>query len=153
MQIDANKIIVIGKRSNLSNEINKYMENIILVPTIQIAELEKILIKIEKCTIIYNTSCKSTLINELIDPKLFSYYSFDHLSEFIKICLKNQSKISKIIYTSSSSIYGNNKFANEESSYEILNIYASLKLSSELLLKKYILPSKIKLVITSRNLM
>ena len=142
------KIIIIGKRSNLSNEINKYIENIILIPTVQIDKLEKILIKNEKCTIIYNTSCKSTLINELIDPKLFSYYSFDHLSEFIKICLRNQSKINKIIYTSSSSVYGNNKFATEESSYEILNIYASLKLSSELLLKKYIYPSKIKLVIT-----
>ena len=142
------KIIVIGERSNLSNEINKFIKDTILIPTIKIERLEKILSKNEKYTIIYNTSCKSTLINELIDPKLFSYYSFDHLSEFIKICLRYQSRINQIIYTSSSSVYGNNKFAKEESNCNITNIYASLKFSSELLLKKYILPSKIKLVIT-----
>ena len=142
------KIIIIGERSNLSNELNKNIQNIILIPTKQIEKLDNILKKNEKSTIIYNTFCKSTLINGFIDPKIYSYYSFDNLSEFIKVCLRNESKINQIIYTSSSSLYGNNQLANEESRCNILNIYASFKLSSELLLKKYILPSKIKLLIT-----
>ena len=142
------KIIIIGKRSNLSNSIKKYISDSSVLSTNQIKKLEEILIKNEKSTIIYNTSCKSTLINEKIDPTLFSYYSFGNLSEFIKICLKNETKVEKIIYTSTSALYGNNKFSNEDSPCRIYNLYASLKFSSELLLKKYIVPSNIKLIIT-----
>ena len=142
------KIIIVGKRSNLSNSIKKYISDATVLSTKQIKKLEEILIKNEKSTIIYNTACKSTLINQKIDPELFSYYSFGNLSEFIKICLKNETKVEKIIYTSTSALYGNNKFSNEDSPCKIYNLYASLKFSSELLLKKYILPSKIKLIIT-----
>ena len=142
------KIIIIGKRSNLSNSISKYLKDSIVLPTTQIKNLEEILKRNETSTIIYNTACKSTLINEKIDPTLFSYYSFGNLSEFIKICLKYETKVEKIIYTSTSALYGNNKFSNEDSPCKIYNLYASLKFSSELLLKRYILRSKIKLIIT-----
>ena len=142
------KVIIVGKRSNLSNSIKKYIKDATVISTKQIKKLEEILIRNETSTIIYNTACKSTLINEKIDPTLFSYYSFGNLSEFIKICLKYESKVEKIIYTSTSAIYGNNKFSNENSPCQICNLYASLKFSSELILKRYILPSKIKLIIT-----
>lgn len=142
------KVIIIGKRSNLSNSIKEYINDAIVLSTNQIKTLEEILIKSEKSTIIYNTSCKSTLINENIDPSLFSYYSFGNLSEFIKICLKYETKVDKIIYTSTSALYGDNKFSKENSPCKIYTLYASLKFSSELLLNKYILPSKIKLIIT-----
>ena len=142
------KVIIIGKRSNLSNSIKKYLTNSIVLSTNQIKNLEEILIKNEISTVIYNTACKSTLINEKTDPTLFSYYSFGNLSEFIKICLKHETKVEKIIYTSTSAIYGNNNFSNEDSPCKINNLYASLKFSSELLLKRYISPSKIKLTIT-----
>ena len=142
------KVIIIGKRSNLSNSIKKYLNDSIVLSTDQIKNLEEILIKNELSTIIYNTACKSTLIHEKIDPTLFSYYSFGNLSEFVKICLKYETKVEKIIYSSTSALYGNNKFSNEDSPCKIYNLYASLKFSSELLLKRYILPSKIKLIIT-----
>ena len=142
------KVIIIGKRSNLSNSIKKYLKDSAVLSTNQIKNLEEILIKNEMSTIIYNTACKSTLINEKTDPTLFSYYSFGNLSEFIKICLKYETKVEKIIYTSTSALYGNNKFSNEDSPCKINNLYASLKFSSELLLKRYISPSKIKLIIT-----
>ena len=142
------KIIIIGKRSNLSNSISKHIKDSIVLSTNQIKNLEEILISNQKNTIIYNTACKSTLINEKIDPTSFSYYSFGHLSEFIKVCLKYETKVEKIIYTSTSALYGNNKFSNEDSPCKIYNLYASLKFSSELLLKRYISPSKIKLIIT-----
>lgn len=142
------KVIIIGKRSNLSNSIKKYLTDSIVLSTNQIKNLEEILIKNEKSTVIYNTACKSTLINQKTDPTLFSYYSFGNLSEFIKICLKHETKVEKIIYTSTSAIYGNNNFSNEDSPCKINNLYASLKFSSELLLKRYISPSKIKLTIT-----
>ena len=142
------KVIIIGKRSNLSNSIKKSLNDSIVLSTNQIKNLEEILIKNEISTIIYNTACKSTLINEKTDPILFSYYSFGNLSEFIKICLKYETKVEKIIYTSTSALYGNNNFSNEDSPCKINNLYASLKFSSELLLKRYISPSKIKLIIT-----
>mgnify|MGYP001311470779 CR=1 FL=1 len=142
------KVIIIGKRSNLSNSIKKYLNDSIVLSTNQIKNLEEILIKNEISTVIYNTACKSTLINQKTDPTLFSYYSFGNLSEFIKICLKHETKVEKIIYTSTSAIYGNNNFSNEDSPCKINNLYASLKFSSELLLKRYISPSKIKLTIT-----
>ena len=142
------KVIIIGKRSNLSNSIKKYLTDSIVLSTNQIKNLEEILIKNEISTVIYNTACKSTLINQKTDPTLFSYYSFGNLSEFIKICLKHETKVEKIIYTSTSAIYGNNNFSNEDSPCKINNLYASLKFSSELLLKRYISPSKIKLTIT-----
>lgn len=142
------KVIIIGKSSNLSTFLKKSINNATLLPTTEIGELNNILIKNKLSTIIYNTFCKSTLINKNIDPSLFSYYSFENLSQFIKICLKNEIKVEKIIYTSSSSLYGNNKFSEEDSHWDILSLYASFKLTSELLLKKYIIPSKIKLIIT-----
>ena len=142
------KVIIIGKRSNLSNSIKKYLTDSIVLSTNKIKNLEEILIKNEISTVIYNTACKSTLINQKTDPTLFSYYSFGNLSEFIKICLKHETKVEKIIYTSTSAIYGNNNFSNEDSPCKINNLYASLKFSSELLLKRYISPSKIKLTIT-----
>ena len=77
------KVIIIGKRSNLSNSIKKSLNDSIVLSTNQIKNLEEILIKNEISTIIYNTACKSTLINEKTDPILFSYYSFGNLSKFV----------------------------------------------------------------------
>lgn len=51
--------------------------------------------------------------------------------------LKNFINIQKIMYTSSSSVYGNNEYCSEDDIPHPINLQASLKLSNEFFIKQY----------------
>ena len=56
--------------------------------------------------------------------------------------------INKIIYTSSSSVYGNNILCNENDDLKPMSLHASLKISNEKLIQKYCDTHKIDYTIT-----
>ena len=139
-------VIIIGKRSNLSIELKKHMKESIIIKTDDFITLEKALIMNENISIIYNSCIKSSKLNSTSDPLVYTNYSINFLSEFIKYCITYKTKINSIIFTSSSAIYGNNKRAKEEDEYQPVNLYSSFKISSELLISRYLERQNIKLI-------
>ena len=139
-------IIIIGKRSNLSKELKKHIKESIIIKTDDFISLEKELIMNENISIIYNSCIKSSKINSTSDPLVYTNYSINFLSEFVKYCIIYKNKINSIIFTSSSAIYGNNLRAKEEDEYKSVNLYSSFKICSELLIRKYLGLQNIKLV-------
>lgn len=141
------KILIIGKRSNLSKILSKKLNNSLLISTQEVDQLEQHLKDNEQVDLIYNSSIKASLLNNIdVTPVLYTNYSIYYLSKYIEIFRKYENKISNLIYTSSCSIYGNNKYAKEEDKKEPSNLYSSLKLSSEYLLEKYLKQTKINLI-------
>lgn len=140
-------LIIIGKRSNLSNIIAKNNKNYKLIESKNIENLEFLIKNMDKVNIIYNSSFKSHLLNSTnTDPIDYSKYSFHYLSKFIKICERYHEKIIRIIFTSSCSVYGENEYASENDEIKISNLYSSLKISSEYMLKKYLGDKNINLI-------
>lgn len=143
-----NKIVIIGKRSNLSKALNNSIKNSLVIASKDIKSLEITLKNEQKISIIYNTCFKSNLLySNNNNPIEYSNYSFHYLSQFIDLCLKYQDKIESIIYSSSCAVYGENEFAKEDDNLKITNLYAALKASSEYLLKKYLDQKNINIVI------
>ena len=141
------KIIIIGKRSNLSKELKESFSDSLVIGSDDIESLEIELRSNQKISIIYNTCFKSNLLNsDNSNPIDYSNYSFHYLSKFINLCLKYKSKIKSILYSSSCAVYGENKLANEKDDLKITNLYSALKASSEYLLKKFLDHEDINLV-------
>ena len=133
------KVLIIGKRSNLSKNLRSSIKNSELISSEDISNLNLEINKYEKVNIIYNTCFNTHLLNKKgTDPIEYSNYSFHYLAQFINICQLYSSQINSIIYTSSCGVYGENKCAKETDHIKIKNLYASLKISSEYLLKKYL---------------
>lgn len=81
----------------------------------------------------------------------------DHLDQYIENAIGITSRvleyfretdIQKIIYTSSSSVYGNNIFCNEYDEVNPLSLHAALKVSNEKLIEKYCTDRNIDYTIT-----
>ena len=89
----------------------------------------------KKIKLIINSSYSSRKLNNLISYKIFIEKSILEISEILDLI--NPKLIEKIIYTSSSSVYGsiNNKINISDPNNRF--IYSSLKLSGEMLFKNF----------------
>ena len=142
------KVIIIGKRSNLSINLKKHIENSVVIKSHDIKKLELLLANNNEICIVYNSCIKSSELRLIKDPAIYINYSISYLSEFIKCCMKYINNISTILFTSSSAIYGFNSLAKEDDPYNINSLYASLKISSELLMEQYLADLNVNIVIT-----
>jgi len=131
--------IIIGKNSNLSRVLQDNIENVILVSSqnvlneLNALELEKRSI----INIIFNNFQRSTKLNDLSEPVEYierAIYTTAFVLEYIS---SRKLKINKIIYTSSSSVYGNNILCSESDPVLPLNLHASLKVANEKLIEKF----------------
>ncbi|CAO6124391.1 COG1086 Predicted nucleoside-diphosphate sugar epimerases [Candidatus Pelagibacterales bacterium] len=137
------KTIIFGKRSNLTNFLLKTIED-----SIAFSSLDKNNISLlNKCinpNIIINQFYPSFGLSEIKDYKNFYELSIIKLSEIIDFF--KDKKINKIIYTSSSSIYGSlgdiNNFGNNR------DLYSSTKLACENLIKNFSRKNKSDFIIT-----
>lgn len=132
------KTLIIGKGSNLSNRLTNYIEETMLLSTQNILNRDVPWdnFKDEKINIIFNNFQKASMLNDLSDPVKYIEYSILSTS----IVLENLAKyknINKIIYTSSSSVYGNNIFCKESDEIKPINLHASLKASNERLIEQF----------------
>ncbi|NVJ54191.1 MAG: NAD-dependent epimerase/dehydratase family protein [Campylobacteraceae bacterium] len=142
-------IIIVGKRSNLSKNIALQIEGCILISNS--SELETILntTKIdEKIELIFNNFQISTKLNNCIDLAEYIDKSIYETSKTLDILDKKEIYISKIIYTSSSSVYGNNKFCSEIDNVMPMSLQASLKVANEELIKRFCESRSINYTIT-----
>jgi UDP-glucose 4-epimerase len=80
-------------------------------------------------------------------PVDYSRDAFHRLAEFTAICRDSQQHIAKVIFTSSSAVYGTNAWAAESDRCEITNLYSSLKFASELFLREHFADTRITLII------
>jgi len=131
------RTLIIGKDSNLSKYLHSKVDNSILISSREIEENINTLLqyKNKKINIIFNNFQQSTQLNNL-----------DNGSDYITNTIFTTSKIldyftgteiNKIIYTSSSSVYGNNILCKESDELKPLNLHSSLKIANEKLIEKY----------------
>jgi UDP-glucose 4-epimerase len=140
------KMIIIGKRSNLSRSLAARVEGARLVGSHELCTLPTLLAESGPCDLIYNVFYKSALLDQISAPELYEKYAFTSLAEFVSICLEHLDNINTVLFTSTSAVYGNNRRASEAHKTDITNLYASLKLSSEFFLKEHFKDTPIRLV-------
>jgi len=142
--------IIIGKNSNLSKELSQNIENIILVTSLDVInELNGISIpKEEKVNIIFNNFQTAIKLNSIENPIEYIERSIGVTVKVLDFIKHNSWDINKIIYTSSSSVYGNNILCHEQDELKPLNLHASLKISNEKLIEKFCIENNIDYTIT-----
>jgi UDP-glucose 4-epimerase len=131
------KTIIIGKTSNLSNALSKKIDDCIVFSSREISNNINFLddFKESKINIIFNNFHPASQLNELES-------AHEYITNAILITAKvldyfKGTPINKIIYTSSSSVYGNNILCHEKDELKPMNLHASLKVANEKLIEKY----------------
>ena len=142
--------IIIGARSNLSVHLKNAIDYAVLIETMNISEsLNDFFInKIDtKVNIIFNNFQSSSYLNDLSRPSEYIYRSIQATSVVLDFVINNNIRVNKLIYTSSSSVYGNNIYGSEDDQPQPINLHASLKLANEKLIEKFALDNKIDFII------
>lgn len=131
--------LIIGKNSNLSNFLHKKLNNHILLSSQDLYKDIDILHKYKELeiNIIFNNFHPATKLNNITDPEKYIINSIGVTSKILTYCLNNNIKINKIIYTSSSSVYGSNIFCKESDVLKPMNLHASLKVSNEKMIETF----------------
>ena len=137
--------LIIGKNSNLSHSLDKKLENVILISTKDVSGNIDILAPYQEkeVNIIFNNFQTATKLGDISDPKSYIEYSIGSTSKVLKYAQENNLKINKIIYTSSSSVYGNNILCKESDELKPTSLHASLKVANERLVGQYCLENQI----------
>jgi UDP-glucose 4-epimerase len=141
------KLFIVGGRSNLSGQLSRTFEGAELISGDEMKLLPNLLLQAGRSNLIYNLYFKSAWLGRRDVPEEYSKYAFQRLSEFTAICRDFRQYIDKVIFTSSSAVYGCNTLAVESDRCDITNMYASIKLSSELFLGEHLADTGISLVI------
>lgn len=128
--------IIIGKESNLSSALEK-KESFISLSAREIILNKEILkpYKKNKIKLIFNNFQPSVNLGNIKDYS--EYIKRAILSTSIVLDYFNPKQIVKIIYTSSSSVYGNNALCSEYDDVKIMNLHPALKLSNEKMIENY----------------
>ncbi len=131
--------IVIGKESNLSQHLKSVIKDIILLSSRDIInELNKIKFSQNKeINVIFNNFQKATELNNIDSPKSYIDRSIMTTSIVLEYIKEHQLNVNKIIYTSSSSVYGNNILCKESDALMPLSLHSSLKIANEKLIEKF----------------
>lgn len=131
--------IIVGKRSNLSNHLLESLDNAITVSSSQaiksLSQLEWG--KIDKANLILNQFQPATRLNDLSNPVGYIENAILTTANILMFIKDKQSKINKVLYTSSSSVYGNNESCIETDVSQPLSLHATLKLANEKLVSQF----------------
>jgi nucleoside-diphosphate-sugar epimerase len=137
--------LIIGKDSNLSNTLLNRLDDCILVSSRQLIKDIKILSQYERkdINIIFNNFQTAVQLNDLVNSQNYIENSILVTSMVLEFFKETGTNINKIIYTSSSSVYGSNTLCNENDKLKPANLYASLKIANEKLIEKFCHDNKI----------
>jgi UDP-glucose 4-epimerase len=140
--------IIIGKNSNLSRVLKNNISNCISISSREIGENINILneYKEKKINLIFNNFQPATELNNLKNVQ--NYISNAIMVTSMVLDYFKNTNINKIIYTSSSSVYGNNILCQESDDLKPMNLHASLKVANEKLIEKYCIDNDIDYTIT-----
>ncbi|QOY55232.1 NAD-dependent epimerase/dehydratase family protein [Candidatus Sulfurimonas marisnigri] len=130
--------IIIGKNSNLSKHLQKNLHNTLLISSLNLEVFNDISFKdYEKINIIFNQFQIATKLYILDNPLEYINRSITTTATILEYIKLNAISINKIIYTSSSSVYGNNTSCSEDDETYPLSLHASLKIANEKLIEKF----------------
>lgn len=148
MNTDDSVTILIGKSSNLSQALLKVNNDFELISSREIVADITILEKYKEKNInlIFNNFQQSIYLGDRKNYK--KYIEQAIMSTAMILDYFSETKIKNIIYTSSSSVYGNNSLCNESDSLDPLNFHASLKISNEKMVEGYAKKHQINCTIT-----
>ena len=128
--------VIIGKNCSLTNELNKKIKNCIIYSARDPNLIDKIrLISKKKINIIFNNFYPSRKISEVKPKDYNNFIRISLLSTTNVLNNLNPKYINKIIYNSSSSIYGFNKTNLKDSSNR--KLASSFKILSENLIYNF----------------
>ena len=142
--------IIIGKNSNLSKLLKKNIDNTHLISSQNIEEeLNTLnLSEYKSINIIFNNFQISTKLNDLSNPSEYLSRSIMTTALVLTYIKEHNLSINKIIYTSSSSVYGNNELCHEADPLQPLSLHSSLKIANEKLIENFSIANRIDYTIT-----
>ena len=142
--------IIIGRRSNLSMHLNNALDDCLLISSQNLLfELNQINWKNIDCVnLILNHFHPAHNLNNISSPEEYINNSIVSTSRVLQFFKKRNTLINKIIYSSSSSVYGQNEFCLETDTPMPLSLPASLKLANEYLVQKFCNEENINYVLT-----
>ncbi len=141
------RVVIVGKRSNLTGALVSRLDACTVVASGDIGSLSSHLSPSEPVDIVVNAFVKSSLLRANDRPQDYSKYGFDVLSELISVCRANPRSVRTLVYTSSSSVYGDNSLASELDHCEVRSLYPAMKLASELFIQHYLMDTPIRVII------
>ena len=131
--------IIVGKRSNLSNHLLESLDNAVAISSGLIVEELRQLdwSQISEVNLILNQFQPSTSLNDLSNPVEYINNSILTTANILTFIKDKTLKVNKVVYTSSSSVYGNNKSCVEIDTPQPLSLHATLKLANEKLVSQF----------------
>jgi len=131
--------IIVGKRSNLSNHLLDSLDNAIAISSGQVIEELSQLDwgQIDKANLILNQFQPATRLNDLSSPTEYIDNAISTTANILMFIKDKNSKVNKVVYTSSSSVYGNNESCVETDVPQPLSLHATLKLANEKLVSQF----------------
>lgn len=143
--------LIVGKRSNLSKKLNKSIKESVLISSSEIEnDIDSILkyCKSGSINLILNNFQPSTLLGSNIDLNDYITKAILNSSRILLFLIDNGIRIEKLVYTSSSSVYGNNKFCSEDDQVKPMSFQGALKVANEELVKRFCSEHNIDYTIT-----
>lgn len=140
------KVIIIGKNSNLTNKLSNKLLDCNILSSREILSSSKILNELKEqldINIIFNNFQAAINLNKFDNLESYISNSIVVTSRILDFIKNNRIKVNKIIYTSSSSVYGNNILCNENDELKPMNLHASLKVANEKLVEKFCIENSI----------
>lgn len=140
------KVIIIGKNSNLTNKLSNKLLDCNILSSREILSSSKILNELKEqldINIIFNNFQAAINLNKFDNLESYISNSIVVTSRILDFIKNNRIKVNKIIYTSSSSVYGNNILCNENDELKPMNLHASLKVANEKLVEKFCMENSI----------
>ena len=140
-----NMTIVIGKDSNLSNQLIGKLNNSTVVSSRDIMSDVNVLSKYkdQEINLIFNNFQPAIKLNEMVNAEEYTMNCIGVTSKILNYCLTGNIKMNKIIYTSTAAVYGDNKCSVETDELKPSSLHASLKVSNEKLIEKFCVDNKI----------
>ncbi len=134
---DAKLCVVIGKESNLTAHLQKRLQRVRPVSAGEILQKGALPDDIgrERFDIVFNNFQTANRLNDISDPQEYIGRSIYVTSTVLK-CIVAKS-VGKVLYTSSSSVYGNNILCRESDELKPANLHAALKVANEKLVEKF----------------
>ncbi|WP_440616728.1 NAD-dependent epimerase/dehydratase family protein [Cysteiniphilum sp. 6C5] len=129
------KNIIIGKSSNLSEQLARKLDSCSLHSARDAMENGFNVAINGKSNIIFNNFQPATLLTQFDDPDSYINNAIGATAKILNALKENRKHINRVLYTSSSSIYGSIVPCLEDGKVEPKSLHAALKLSNELLIK------------------
>jgi len=137
MSIQDIKTLIIGKQSNLSQALLKKNNAFVLLSAREIIENMDILLPFRDSSVrlIFNNFQQSVELGNVAHYEGYIQNAILSTAKVLDWFVPQQ--IDKIIYTSSSAVYGSNRFCKEEDPLQVLSFHASMKIANEKLIEEY----------------